>query len=155
YAFLREAGPLLEMGGFGVLVPPWWTRRGARPNVRVKLGPGKDSTSSGLLSMDSLVAFDWAIALGDDQITPEEFVRLAQLKTPLVNVKGQWVELRPGDAEAALRFWETWGRRGQVPLREALRLGLAAGEDIAPAEAGPDGDPTTGLPVAEVTASGW
>jgi hypothetical protein len=30
YAFLREVGPLLEGSGFGVLVPPWWDKRGAR-----------------------------------------------------------------------------------------------------------------------------
>ena len=164
YTFLREVGPLLETGGFGVLVPPWWTRKGARPAVRVKLAPGQDGKSgpeggsSGLLGMDSLLAFDWAVTLGEDPITPEEFVRLAQLKTPLVNHKGQWVELRPGDAEAAVRFWEQWGRRGQMPLREALRLALAAEtatvEDAAAAEADAAED-GPGLPVAEVTATGW
>ncbi|MBN1935053.1 MAG: hypothetical protein JW934_10330, partial [Anaerolineae bacterium] len=37
YAFLREVGPLLEGSGFGVLVPPWWNKPGARLSVRAKL----------------------------------------------------------------------------------------------------------------------
>ena len=157
YTFLREAGPLLETGGFGVLVPPWWTRRGARPGLKVTLAPGKanDKTASGLLGMDSLVAFDWAVALGEETITPEEFVRLAQLKTPLVQVKGQWVELRPGDADAAIRFWETRGKGGQLRLRDALRLGLDTGEDVLPTATSEAAAPDTGLPVTQVTTTGW
>ena len=37
YAFLREVGPLLEGSGFGVLVPPWWDKPGARLGVRARL----------------------------------------------------------------------------------------------------------------------
>ncbi|MBI2238696.1 MAG: hypothetical protein HYU54_09260, partial [Actinobacteria bacterium] len=33
-AFLREAAPLLEQAGFGVLVPSWWRSGGARIGVR-------------------------------------------------------------------------------------------------------------------------
>ena len=29
YTFLRETAPLLEGAGFGVLVPPWWNKKGA------------------------------------------------------------------------------------------------------------------------------
>jgi SNF2 family DNA or RNA helicase len=154
YTFLREAGPLLETGGFGVLVPPWWTRRGARPGLKVTLAPGKDKTASGLLGMDSLVAFDWAVALGEDTISPDEFVRLAKLKTPLIQVKGQWVELRPGDADAAIRFWETRGKGGQLTLRDALRLGLDTGDEALAAST-EVATPDTGLPVTQVTTTGW
>ncbi|MDP8924846.1 MAG: SNF2 helicase-associated domain-containing protein, partial [Chloroflexota bacterium] len=60
YGFLREAAPLLEESGFGVLVPSWWTRQGARQlGVRVKLGtetPGTDGQiASGVLGRESLV----------------------------------------------------------------------------------------------------
>ena len=134
YTFLREAGPLLETGGFGVLVPPWWTRRGARPGLKVTLAPGKanDKTASGLLGMDSLVAFDWAVALGEETITPEEFVRLAQLKTPLVQVKGQWVELRPGDADAAIRFWGDAGQGRAVAAARRAAPGPGYRRGCAP-----------------------
>src|SRR5581483_8573567 len=38
YEFLRETAPLLEEGGFAVLVPAWWTRGARRLGVKVRLG---------------------------------------------------------------------------------------------------------------------
>ena len=44
FQFLREAAPLLEQSGFGVLVPPWWNQRGSRLGLRLKARPkGKGS----------------------------------------------------------------------------------------------------------------
>ena len=37
YTFLRETAPLLEGAGFGVLVPPWWNKPGARLGLRLKM----------------------------------------------------------------------------------------------------------------------
>src|SRR5579885_145017 len=37
YSFLREAAPLLEQSGFGVLVPAWWQKPAARLGVKLKL----------------------------------------------------------------------------------------------------------------------
>ena len=123
-----------------MLVPPWWTRPGARPRSEVTLSP-KGKRLRPLHPIDSLVEFDWAVALGDETLTPDEFARLAALKTPLIQVKGQWVELRPGDAEAALRFWQRQGQGGQLRLRDALRLGLAAEDGAGAAPPAADGTP--------------
>lgn len=49
HIFLREATPLLEESGFGVLVPSWWQRGGGglRPGVRIKVRPaGKSAGAS-------------------------------------------------------------------------------------------------------------
>ena len=37
YSFLRETAPILEGAGFGILVPPWWNRQGARLGVKAKM----------------------------------------------------------------------------------------------------------------------
>lgn len=146
YQFLREAVPLLEESGFGVLVPSWWTPRGARRlGVRVRLGAadGAADEPTGVLSQQSLVSFDWKLALGDEELDPREFKRLARLKVPLIQIRGQWVELDAGRIEQAIAFWER-RRRGQgVTAAEALRVALAP----------PDEAP--GLPVVEVSAEGW
>ncbi|MDP2950431.1 MAG: DEAD/DEAH box helicase [Chloroflexota bacterium] len=143
YAFLREAAPLLEQSGFGVLVPPWWQKPSARLGVRIRLrakGTGK-VPGAGLLGLDSLAVVDWEAALGEEVLSQDELERLAALKVPLVRLRGQWVELRPEEIEAAVRFFQK--KRGSMSLGEALRLGLA-GEA---AEAG--------LPVVAVEAEGW
>ena len=143
YAFLREAGPLLKGSGFGVLVPPWWGKRGARLGVRAKLKATSEGVGAGILGMDTLVQFDWELALGDKPLTREEFERLAALKMPLVQVRGQWVLLQPEQVEAAISFWEKKREKQEMALGEALGLILGAEAEV------------NGLPLQGVEATGW
>jgi hypothetical protein len=143
YAFLREVGALLKGSGFGVLVPPWWDKPGARLGVRAKLKTEASIVGSGILSLDSLVRFDWELALGDEPLTREEFERLAALKMPLVQVRGQWVLLQPEQIEAAIAFWEKKRKLHEMPLRDALGLALGASDQV------------DGLPLHGVETSGW
>lgn len=125
YAFLRESVPLLEQSGFGVLIPPWWQKRTARVGVKLKIKPKSEAqVAPGLLGLNSIVDYQWHLAIGDQVIAPEEFAQLAQLKLPLVKVRGQWVELRPDEIEAAIAFFEKKRARKAMSLGEALRVGL-------------------------------
>jgi SNF2 family DNA or RNA helicase len=143
YRFLREALPLLEEAGFGVLVPSWWRRVAPRPTVRLRLrGPQK--TSSGLLGLDAVLGYDWRLALGDQELSPEDLERLVALKEPLVRVRGQWVELRPEQVEAALAFARAHPG-GRLSLGEALRASLT----------GELGEGEDELAVEEVRADEW
>jgi hypothetical protein len=143
YAFLREVGALLKGSGFGVLVPTWWDKPGARLGVRAKLKTEASVVGSGILSLDSLVRFDWELALGDEPLTREEFERLAALKMPLVQVRGQWVLLQPDQIEAAIAFWEKKRKLQEMALRDALGLALGAEDQVG------------GLPLHGVETSGW
>jgi hypothetical protein len=143
YAFLREVGALLKGSGFGVLVPPWWDKPGARLGVRAKARVDANIVGSGILNLDSLVEFDWELALGDEPLTREEFERLAALKMPLVQVRGQWVLLQPDQIEAAIAFWEKKRKLAEMSLREALGLALGASGEV------------DGLPLRGVETSGW
>jgi SNF2 family DNA or RNA helicase len=122
YAFLREAAPLLEEAGFGVQVPAWWRRVAPRPNVRLRLRGARKSTS-GLMGLDAVIAYDWKLALGDQEFTQEELERLVALKAPLVRVRGQWMELRPEQVDAALKFVKAHPS-GRMSIGEALRASL-------------------------------
>jgi SNF2 family DNA or RNA helicase len=99
------------------------------------------SDGPGFLSFNSLVSYDWQLALGDQPLTPEEFEMLAQLKEPLVQLRGRWVDVRPDQIERALAFIQKH-QTGQMHLADALSTALA---------------PTTldGVQVATVEASGW
>ena len=122
YAFLSEALPALEEAGFGVQVPTWWARARAKPTLRLSLS-GLPKTSSGLMGLDAVVAYDWKVALGETELTREELEALVALKEPLVRLRGQWVELRRDDVEATLRFVARHSR-GRMSLGEALRASL-------------------------------
>lgn len=145
YTFLRQIAPLLEQSGFGVLLPPWWEKPAARLGVRLKVKPKTDArvASSGLLGMDGIVRYHWEIAIGDGTISPEEFEKLANLKVPLVKIRGQWVELRPEEIERAIAFFKKRQVKGKMGLGEILRMGW--GEEAS----------EVGLPVVGLDAEGW
>ncbi len=145
FVFLREAAPTLEESGFGVLVPPWWNQPGARLGARLRM-KGKEGptggVAAGLVSFQNLVNYQWEIALGGETLSREEFEAIVALKTPLVQVRGQWVRLDPDQIEAAIRFWERGERGGDINLLDALQLGLNA-------------EQAGGLPVEQVQLEGW
>jgi non-specific serine/threonine protein kinase len=148
YRFLSEAGPLLSEAGFGVLVPPWWrsaaSRLGSRLVARPRRSSSAGATGTGLLGQEGILDYQWEVALGDETLGADELRELARLKTPLVELRGRWVELRAGEIEAALSLLE----RGSESERE---LGPA---DVLRAGTGLDAGPGA-LPVVEVRAEGW
>ncbi|PWH12670.1 MAG: ATP-dependent helicase [Anaerolineae bacterium] len=143
YTFLRETAPILEGAGFGILVPPWWNKKGARLGVKVKMKSKTEKGAPGRMTVENLVRYQWKLSLGETELTEEEFRALAKLKSPLVQIRGQWVSLDAEQIDAAIQFWEKHQRDGEISLLEAMRLGLG-GE----AEAG-------GLPIDDVEVDDW
>ncbi len=143
YAFLKEAVPLLTESGFGVLIPPWWNKSAARPGVKLNMKPKHDKkTSRGIFGLDSIINYDWQIAIGNEPVSEEEFEALVNLKEPLIRIRGQWVEVKKEDIDAAIKFFKS-RHSGEMMLGEALRLGIGLGES------------GIGLPVGGFKASGW
>jgi SNF2 family DNA or RNA helicase len=143
HRFLTETSSLLEQAGFGVLLPAWWTRKGTKQRLaltaHVKSPPMQ---GGGNLSLEEIVKFDWKVALGDEPLTLRELEALARLKSPLVKVRGQWVQVSAEEIEAALAFWKEHGG-ARTRVRDLVKMALGA----APAPAG--------LNVQSVEASGW
>jgi superfamily II DNA or RNA helicase len=144
HAFLKEHAPALEQAGFQVLLPAWWTNRSARPKLAAHaVVQSPDGAGGGGLTLDTLVAVDWKLALGDTDLTLGELRALARLKAPLVLARGQWVEVDGEQLRAALTFLEAHGReRRSVRELLAMKLGAIGAGDAA------------ALPVAGVTGRG-
>ena len=115
-----------------MLIPSWWQGRGARLQARARAKP-KSATpnANSLLGFDTLVNFSWELTLAGEPIDRAEFERLAQLKQPLVQVRGQWVVLDPDQLERALKFLERGA--SELTLAEALQIGLGGADQPVPA----------------------
>ncbi len=120
YDFLRLDVPHLELLGFGMLLPSWWRRRGSRGRIglrgRVRPSVGK-TEAPGDLGARSIVEFDWQLSLGDAILSAEELHRLSALKRPLVEVRGQWIELDPEALDEAVALL---GRQQDLSLADVL-----------------------------------
>ena len=141
YRFLTRESMALEEAGYGIILPAWWTRRGARTKPAVKANVKTPQIQGGSgVSLATALELDLEVALGDQVMSARELEALAQLKTPLVKLRGQWVELNADEIRAALDFWN---RKGETTLQDVIRLAVGAGETPG------------GLDVDGVAASGW
>jgi SNF2 family DNA or RNA helicase len=143
HRFLTETAWALEQAGFGVLLPGWWTRKGTKQRLAVRGHvPSPSMQGGGGLSLEEIVKFEWRAALGDHTLTLRELETLARLKTPLVRVRGRWVQVSAEEIKAALDFWKSHPT-SEVSLRDLVRMTLGAAETPA------------GLPLDGVSATGW
>ena len=133
----------LEQAGFGVMLPAWWTRKGTKARIAIRANvKSPKMQAGGGLSMESVIRFNWEVALGGKKLTLNELRALSRLKTPLVRVRGQWVEMSASEIQTAMDFWKNKGS-GQATLRELVRMALGAG-DVA-----------GGFDFSGVRATGW
>jgi SNF2 family DNA or RNA helicase len=138
FSFMRQSAPLLEESGFGILIPSWWGRTGSRLGLKARVSSrASGGDSSGIMSMDHLLEYSWELSLGEETLTREEFETLAALKSPLVQLRGEWVRLDPEQVEKALQFFAKRngdeareGDEGELDMVEALSLGLGGVEEV-------------------------
>jgi SNF2 family DNA or RNA helicase len=143
--FLTTRADLLEQAGFEVLIPSWWAmRRKLGLKGKSSLPPEEGGVTQGMFGRDSLCAFSWELALGDDQLTAEELEALANAKVPLVFLRGEWVAFDPEQVQRALEFVAKADDDGQRTVADVLALATAHPDDI-----------DTPLPVTSVEADGW
>ncbi len=144
HAFLTQHAWLLEQAGFGVLLPAWWTRQGTKQRLGVTAQVKNTPLLSGGqgLTLDTIVEFNWQVALGDHELTLSELETLARMKSPLVKVRGQWVQVRAAEIQAAIDFWKKHGDE-KTTVRELMRMSLGAAA------------PPAGMSLRGIRATGW
>jgi SNF2 family DNA or RNA helicase len=124
YEFIKSVTWRLQDSGFGVVLPPslasqegWANRLG----LRVQADAPKLSKKQ-RLGLQSLLNFKWELTIGGQRLSKPEFDRLVALNVPLVEVNGEWVELRSQDIKAAQTFFESRKDQMSLSLEDALRI---------------------------------
>lgn len=168
HAFIRHFAPLLLERGFSVLLPDWATAPDEEIGLRLMLSPLQDldelldpfngaggsgtgkgtmpadglEFSAGHFGLESLMNFNWQIAVGKERLTTEQFERLLSGNAPLVKHNGRWIHL---DLESSRRAAEFLKRKaaGQMTLADAFRTAFTANK----AE--------TGLNVIGLSGTAW
>ncbi|MFA5269230.1 MAG: SNF2-related protein [Methanoregula sp.] len=133
YGFLSQTAPLLTELGCSVLLPSWWQHGRQHPSIRLKLKgqAPKKGKGSGAFSLASIVSFDWKIAIGDDELSPEELEQLTTRKLPLMKVRGRWVVFDPDEVQRVISAFKKEYPDNLISLADALALTLGGPSDEA------------------------
>ncbi|MCQ6562361.1 DEAD/DEAH box helicase [Paenibacillus mendelii] len=96
WQFLTADSHRLLEAGWQVLLPAWWEAASRKkPRLRAKVSSSAGSAGASLFGLQSLVDFDWRIAIGETDLTESEFAELVARNERLVRFRGQWIPLDP------------------------------------------------------------
>jgi SNF2 family DNA or RNA helicase len=135
FEFLSESAWVLEDAGYKVIVPAWWTAQGrARAKLRLKVSSKKSGASTagkGLLQLDNLIDYRYELALGDEAMSHQEWQELVDAKAPLIQFRGQWMELDLAKMQQMLEFWQSHQEsQPELTLLELMQKNAAADEEL-------------------------
>ncbi|MFC4304458.1 DEAD/DEAH box helicase [Cohnella boryungensis] len=130
WRFLTVDAPRLLEAGWHVLLPAWWeTASRKKPRLRAKIGSGEGGRTGGsLFGLDSLVDFDWRIAIGDLDLTEAEFAELVARNARLVRFRGQWIPLDPALLAQIRKAMAAVDKRQGLSFQDVLQLHLLGDE---------------------------
>ncbi|MFH1637211.1 MAG: DEAD/DEAH box helicase [Candidatus Woesearchaeota archaeon] len=118
--FIARDSFLLKDIGYVVHVPKITSARTNSFKVRVRL---KDSSKfkvegTGYLGT-ALFDFDYSVAIGDIEVSKEEFYELSNRKEKLIKVKGKWVEINEKDMKKLVDYFE---KKKKISLHDTFSL---------------------------------
>lgn len=117
--FLFESLPVIRMLGLGVMMPRS-LKNITRPKVSGYVSVADDS-KPGSFNFQSLLNFEWRIALGDMTVTAEEFKQLTENATGLIKYKGQYFYADASDiVQLYNEMANTKPLKGTLALQAAL-----------------------------------
>ncbi len=125
YDFLKTVTWRLQDSGLGVVLPPSLSNQGgwaSRLGLKIQAQSAKLNKGQVRLGLQSLLNFRWELSIGGQSLSKAEFDRLVALNAPLVEINGEWVELRPQDIRAAQTFFASRKDQTALSLEDALRI---------------------------------
>ncbi|MGG4036174.1 DEAD/DEAH box helicase [Paenibacillus cisolokensis] len=131
WTFLAQISLRLLQAGCPVLLPGWWeTVRSRKLRLRAKVKSLAGTGGQAMFGLHDIVQYDWRLAVGEVDLSEEEFMRLAAENRRLMRIGGEWVHLDPADVDRIRRWMKRVGRKKGLTFRDVLELHLRGGASI-------------------------
>lgn len=127
WQMLSQIGPILDQFGIVVRVPSTLradSKQRLRLRLHVGLGEGWEEDRESSLGLQGVTDFHWRVALGDHDLTPEEFGEVAALQEPLVQWRGTWLAVDPQELSRMESLFDGADTTGQINRSSALSAAL-------------------------------
>lgn len=134
WEFLSAGSIQLAQAGHTVFLPRWWEEaQKLVPALKIRTRSSVGSWKESRLGISQIVQFDWNLAIGDLELSEEEFRKAVEKKRRLIQIRGNWVRLDPSLLKKIQRFIR---KRDGMPLGEILNISLLTPPGHPPAEQG-------------------
>ncbi|MEM9149901.1 MAG: DEAD/DEAH box helicase [Cyanobacteria bacterium P01_F01_bin.3] len=138
FDFLNEAAWVLEDAGCKVIVPSWWTPQGRRraqlklkASSRTREDDSSRESSRSYFSFDTLVEYQYELSIGGEPVSEKEWQQLVAAQTPLVQFRGQWMELDQAKMQEMMDFWRKHRQDNpEMGLLEFMQMAAQQGDDV-------------------------
>ncbi|CAI6076689.1 DEAD/DEAH box helicase [Cohnella sp. JJ-181] len=125
WRFLSADSDRLLEAGWRVLLPAWWEAASRKkPRLRAKISSESGGKGSSLFGLDAIVDFDWRVAIGDADLSEEEFAALLARNQRLVRYRGQWIALDPALLAQIRRMMTGMDKSQGLSFQDVLQLHL-------------------------------
>jgi hypothetical protein len=123
FVFLKMTLPRLRDSGFGVALPPGLESPSEDNRLGIQVAAAAPSRKQRQrLGLKSLLNVEWELSLAGKKLSQKDFEKLVAQETPLLEIDGQWVELRPQDVRTARDFFKRRDTPIELSVEDALRL---------------------------------
>lgn len=130
--FLQDCLKKLEIFGIKTEIPKNLMNVG-KPKPKIRL---QGSMSFGAFTANDLLDFDWEVAIGDENVSAEEFLELAENADGLLKYKSQYVEVSAEDLQRIREQIEGRAKGAKDPDAE----GGASSDDAGKNDSGAEGN---------------
>ncbi|NES87113.1 MAG: DEAD/DEAH box helicase, partial [Moorea sp. SIO2B7] len=131
YEFIRAIAWQLQDNGLGVILPPGLASGAGENRLGIKISAEVEQKKGERLSLKSLLKFKLDLGIGEQNISKEDFERLLEQKSPLVEINGEWIALQPADVRAAQAVLEQSDTEIKLSVEDALRLSTGETKTLA------------------------
>ncbi len=123
FVFLKMTADRFRDSGFGVLLPPGLEAQSQDNRLGIHIqAQAPNRTQRQRLGLKSLLNVEWELSLAGKKLSQKEFETLVAQETPLLEIDGKWVELRPQDIRTAREFFKRRQQPIELTVEDALRL---------------------------------
>ncbi|WAA09686.1 DEAD/DEAH box helicase [Fervidibacillus albus] len=130
WEFLTTTSETLLQFGIDIFLPAWWEAlKKANPSLKAKVKSRNNGPS--FVGMDTLMNFEWRLAMNGVDISEQQFRRLVEEKRKLVQINGRWMKLDPAFIKRVQQIMEKAERTG-VRVQDLIQQELLYGGDQVP-----------------------
>ncbi|MCR2804318.1 DEAD/DEAH box helicase [Paenibacillus soyae] len=131
WTFLEHDSIALLEAGIPVLLPAWWEAvRSRKLRLKAKMKNSVGSSGESLFGLDQIVQFDWKLALGNVDLSENEFLKMAEENRRLFRIGDEWVHLDPQDVAQIKQWMKRVGKRKGLTFRDVLEMHLRGGTEL-------------------------